>query len=294
MEHQNISEHAHPEKAYKNLDFLSSPDARAIRVLCEFIEPQSRFRREDLRDTIVMFGSARTKSKEDAQKDLENLKSKYNESEKKSPELELALARAKNNLHMSRYYEEAAQLAEKLTLWSKSLPKKGRRFAICSGGGPGIMEAANLGAYRAGGKSVSLNISLPFEQVPNPYQTPELAFEFHYFFIRKFWFIYLAKALVIFPGGFGTLDELFEVLTLIQTQKTRKSMPVVVYGKEFWDELVNFEALVKWGTISPEDLSLFKVCDTVDETFDYLTTEVSRLYLNKGRTADNNNGDDLG
>ncbi len=293
MEHQNISDQSHPEKAYKNIEFLSSPDARAIRVLCEFVEPQARFRREDLRDTIVMFGSARTKSKDDAQKNLESLKSQFKETDKNSPEIELALARAQNDLHMSRYYEEAAQLAEKLTLWSKSLPKKGRRFAICSGGGPGIMEAANLGAHRAGGKSVSLNISLPFEQVPNPYQTPELAFEFHYFFIRKFWFIYLAKALVVFPGGFGTLDELFEVLTLIQTQKTRKSMPVVVYGKEFWEELINFEALVKWGTISAEDLSLFKVCDTVDETFDYLTSEVSRLYLNKGSVADKKNGVDL-
>ena len=143
------------------------------------------------------------------------------------------------------------------------------------------MEAANKGAAMENGRSIGLNIQLPFEQLPNPFQTPELAFEFHYFFIRKFWFIYLAKALIIFPGGFGTLDELFEVLTLIQTQKTRKTMPVVVYGKEFWNDLINFDALVKWGTISPEDLSLFKVCDSVDETFDFLTEELTRLYLNK-------------
>ncbi|MBI3118174.1 MAG: TIGR00730 family Rossman fold protein, partial [Candidatus Hydrogenedentes bacterium] len=174
---------------------------------------------------------------------------------------------------------QAAQLAERLTTWSKALPKKKRHFIICSGGGPGIMEAANLGANRAGGLSVSLNISLPMEQVPNPFQTRELAFEFHYFFIRKFWFVYLAKALVVFPGGFGTFDELFEVLTLVQTKKARKPMPIVVYGREYWEEVVNLDALVRWGTISPEDLQLFRICDTVDEAYDYLTQELTRLYL---------------
>ena len=281
MEHQNIDDIHIPKKAYNNLDFLNSPDARAIRVLCEFLEPQARFRRENLRDTVVMFGSARLKPESEARKHLDMLQDHNKQGKEASDELAAALKRAENDLVMSRYYEDAAKLAERLTAWALSLDAKSRRFVICSGGGPGIMEAANLGARRANGKSVSLNISLPFEQLPNPFQTPELAFEFHYFFIRKFWFIYLAKALIIFPGGFGTLDELFEVLTLIQTQKTRKTMPVVVYGKEFWNDLINFDALVKWGTISPEDLSLFKVCDSVDETFDFLTEELTRLYLNK-------------
>lgn len=278
MEYQDNDDVYHPEKAYKNLEFLNSPDARAIRVLCEFIEPQSRFRRENLRDTLVMFGSARLKSEEAARQHLEALENRSKENTDIPEELKLALKRAKNDLVMSRYYEDAVELSERLTRWAKKMDHKGRRFVICSGGGPGIMEAANLGATRAKGKSVSLNISLPFEQRPNPFQTPELAFEFHYFFIRKFWFVYLAKALVVFPGGFGTLDELFEVLTLIQTQKTTKTMPVVIYGKQFWNDLINFDALVKWGTISPEDLRLFKICDNVDETFEFLTSELTRLY----------------
>ena len=259
-----------PEKAYKNLDFLNSPDARTIRVLCEFIEPRSRFRKHNVRDTVVFFGSARTHEKSVAIAALA-------EAEKANDPA--AIAHAKRGLQMARYYEAAAELAERLTRWSMSLPKSGHHFVVCSGGGPGIMEAANRGAERAGGRSVSLNISLPHEQQPNPYVTRELALEFHYFFVRKFWFVYLAKALVVFPGGFGTFDELFEVLTLIQTKKAQKKMPVVIYGTDYWNEVVNFNAFVKWGMVSEEDLQLFTFCDTVDDAFNYLRDELTANYL---------------
>lgn len=271
----------HPDKAYRNLGFLESPDARVVRILCEFLEPQARFNKHRIRDTVVFFGSARIPSREDAEAHLKNVRARALQAKGTGAESEAAEAEraAERALKMSGYYEDAAELAERLTRWSASLPQKKWRFTVCSGGGPGIMEAANRGANRAEGPSVSLNISLPMEQVPNIYQTRELAFEFHYFFIRKFWFVYLAKALVVFPGGFGTMDELFEVLTLIQTQKTQKEMPVLIYGSEFWNEIVNFDALVRWGVISAEDLDLFKMCDTVDEAFDYLTSELERLYL---------------
>lgn len=265
------------QKAYKNLDFLTSPDARLIRVMCEFVEPQARFRKANVRDTIVFFGSARIPSPERAQARLAELQQARRG--KQSPELERAFAQARREANMARYYEDAAALAERMTRWSRGLPRKGRHFVVCSGGGPGIMEAANRGAQRAGGVSVSLNISLPFEQIPNPYQTPELALEFHYFFVRKFWFVYLAKALVAFPGGFGTLDELFEVLTLVQTRKSAKKMPVVVYGKKFWKRLIDFKAFMELGLIAPEDLGLFRFCDSVDEAAEYLETELTQMYL---------------
>jgi uncharacterized protein (TIGR00730 family) len=259
-----------PQKAYKNLEFLNSPDARTIRVLCEFIEPRGRFRAHGVRDTVVFFGSARTPDKTTAINAL---------AEAEKAGVPAGIARAKRDLQMARYYEEAAELAERLTRWSLSIPKNGHHFVVCSGGGPGIMEAANRGAERAGGRSVSLNISLPHEQHPNPYVTRELALEFHYFFVRKFWFVYLAKALIVFPGGFGTFDELFEVLTLIQTRKTQKKMPVVIYGSDYWSEVVNFNAFVKWGMISEEDLQLFRFCDTVDDAFTYLRDELTAQYL---------------
>jgi uncharacterized protein (TIGR00730 family) len=280
MEHENVEPTQYPDKAYKNLEFLNSPNARTVRMLCEFLEPQARFRKHQIRDTIVFFGSARIPALEDAESHLANLQEQAKLKEE-SDELKLAITQSERRLKMARYYEEAAALAERMTHWSKNLPQKNWRFTVCSGGGPGIMEAANRGAKRAEGPSVSLNISLPMEQKPNKYQTRDLAFEFHYFFMRKFWFVYLAKALIVFPGGFGTMDELFEVLTLIQTQKTSKTMPVVLYGSEYWNEVLNFDALVKWGTISPEDLNLFRMCDTVDDAFDYLTSELTRLYLNK-------------
>jgi len=271
-----------PEKAYKNLEFLNSSDARHIRVLCEFVEPRSRFRRLRIRDTIVFFGSARTPDPEKANAALASLEKEAAAVESPSVELQVQLEKARRGVRNARYYHDAAALAQRLTEWSGELPRKGHRFVVCSGGGPGIMEAANRGAHVAGGRSVALNISLPFEQAGNPYHTPELAFEFHYFFVRKFWFVYLAKALIVFPGGFGTMDELFEVLTLVQTQKSAKTMPIVLYGREFWKEIINFDALVEWGVISPGDLDLFKFCDSVDEAFDYLTTKLHELYLEPG------------
>lgn len=268
-----------PEKAYKNLNFLNSPDARAIRVLCEFTEPSARFRKLRVKDTIVFFGSARIQPRDAARAQLEAAQRGLREHRELAEKRRAAVETAKRAVEMSRYYEDAASLAERLTAWSKSLRDTGRRFIVCSGGGPGIMEAANLGASRAGGPSIGLNISLPFEQVSNPYQSPELAFDFHYFFIRKFWFAYLAKALVAFPGGFGTMDELFEVLTLIQTRKTAKEMPVVVFGRAYWRDVIDFDALVKWGMISKSDLDLFHYADSVDSAFDYLKSELTRLYL---------------
>lgn len=271
-----------PEKAYKNMEFLNSAEARHIRVLCEFIEPKSRFRRLRVKDTIVFFGSARTKAPEAAEAALEALEKELAGTDDPSASQKAQLERARRDLQASAYYQDASDLARRLTEWSQGLPRKGHRFVVCSGGGPGIMEAANRGAHEGGGRSVALNISLPFEQLGNPYQTPELAFEFHYFFVRKFWFVYLAKALIVFPGGFGTMDELFEVLTLVQTQKSAKVMPIVLFGRAFWKEVINFDALVDWGVISPGDLDLFQFCDTVDEAFDHLTGRLRALYLESG------------
>jgi uncharacterized protein (TIGR00730 family) len=267
-----------PIKAYKNLDFLNSPDARTVRVLCEFVEPAARFRHLRVRNTIVFFGSTRITTRDAAEQNLRQIENECSASSGAQERLKEKLEQARRSLIMSRYYEDAALLAEKLTRWSLSIEDPAKRFYICSGGGPGIMEAANRGAQNAGGPSIGLNISLPFEQTPNPYQTRELSFDFHYFFIRKYWFFYLGKALVIFPGGFGTMDEMFELLTLVQTQKTRKYMPIILYGAEYWNELINFNALVKWGTISREDLNLFHFFDDVDSAFEYLRDELIKLY----------------
>jgi len=267
------------QKAYKNLSFLTSPDARIVRVLCEFLEPEARFRRMNVRDTIVFFGSARTPSPEEAQENLKRFEERLDHTATPPPHLVAAHERAKRDVTMARYYADAAELAERITRWSHSVDSTSGRFMICSGGGPGIMEAANRGAAKAGGRSVALNISLPYEQTPNSYQTHELAFEFHYFFIRKFWFVYLAKALVIFPGGFGTMDELFELLTLIQTGKKSSYLPIIIYGTDFWKEVIDFEALAKWGMISEEDLNLFHFFDDVDSAYEFLTRELTREHL---------------
>lgn len=257
------------EKAYADAKFLNSAAARPIRLLAEFLEPESRLAHYQIENTIVFFGSARILPLDAAQTLLAAAKQSSGN-----------IVAAERQVVMARYYEAARELAARLTRWSMhEIADQNKRFYICTGGGPGIMEAGNRGASEAGGASVGLNISLPMEQEPNAYQTRELAFEFHYFFMRKFWFFYLAKAMAVFPGGFGTYDELFELLTLIQTRKTKKPLPVVLFGKDFWDEVINFEAMVRWGTIDVADLQLFKVCDNVDEAYNFLTTELRRHYI---------------
>ena len=251
---------------YLNSEFLSSPNARSIRIAAEYLGPQNRFIRNHIEDTIVFFGSARIKSLEEAKKELKSI-SKNSSQQKKN--------RLEHNLIMSRYYEDAKCLAKTLTQWSKKLKKTKHRYIITSGGGPGIMEAANRGASEAKGLAIGLNITLPHEQSGNKWITPDLDINFHYFFMRKFWMAYLAKALVAFPGGFGTMDELFEILTLIQTKKIKKTIPIVLYGKEFWENIVQWDYLVKVGTISKKDLKLFKICDSVEDAYNYLTTKIT-------------------
>jgi uncharacterized protein (TIGR00730 family) len=268
-----------PQKAYKNLDFLNSNEARAIRVLCELEEPEKRLREQNVQDTIVMFGSARTRPLSVARKELQTLESALEGRKKLSAKDKEALALAKANLRNAPFYDHAMALSRELTKWSMSLKDKRRRFLVCSGGGPGIMEAANRGAKKAGGASVGLGISLPFEQSLNKYVTRDLGFEFHYFFVRKYWFIYMAKALVVFPGGFGTMDELFETLTLIQTHKVNKRLPIVLFGGEFWNNLINFDTFVEWGVISPKDVGLFRVIDSVEEARDYIIGELTEAHL---------------
>jgi len=269
-----------PTKAYKDLNFLNSDDARNIRVLCEMTEPGLRFAEEKIKDTIVLFGSARIMPIDVAQARLEDVQRAINDPDHLNADEKHALHLAQSAVKSAPYYQMAVELAEELTKWSMSLPEKDqRRFIICSGGGPGIMEAANRGAHNVGGKSIGLGISLPFEQGVNEYIPVNLQFEFHYFFVRKYWFILLAKALVAFPGGFGTMDELFEILTLVQTGKVKDAPPIVLFGSDFWNSAVNFEALVEWGTISPKDLDLFTVVDTVEEARDTIIEQLTARFL---------------
>jgi uncharacterized protein (TIGR00730 family) len=274
--------------AYLNPDFLNSPDGRIMRILSEYAEPLSRFRREKIQDTVVFFGSARFASLPDAQEALTILEKPGaaqpaglagQPGSNDANSAQAALKRAHASVEMARYYEEARKLARMLTEWTISLPGKRHRFVVTSGGGPGIMEAANRGARDAGGKTIGLNIRLPFEQYPNPYITPELNFEFHYFFMRKYWFAYLSKALVVFPGGFGTLDELFEILTLAQTRKLAKKILVIIYGKEYWKSVLNLDALVDSGTISAEDKEGLTMVDTPEEAFEVLKEGLTRYHL---------------
>ena len=254
-----------PPVPFLNPEFLNSPPARALRILAEYLEPADRLRRARIRDTIVFFGSARSGSPEDAAQQLVQAK---DEDER---------ARAEIAVKLARYYKDAEDLARRLTEWSKALTID-HEFVICSGGSGGMMEAANRGAALAGGKTIGLNIQLPHEQAVNPYVPQELVFNFHYFFMRKFWFVYPAKALVIFPGGFGTMDEFFEVLTLIQTSKPRKVMPVVLFGTGYWDDVIDFDAFVRWGTISSKDLQIFHKTDSVDDAYQYLTGRLEAIY----------------
>ncbi|MDE1154608.1 MAG: TIGR00730 family Rossman fold protein [Acidobacteriaceae bacterium] len=266
--------------AYEDAEFLGSPDGRPMRILGEYLEPLARFRRERIQDTVVFFGSARFHGIDDANHQMElmdNTGSARRAPEEEQPasseELargettELKRTRAAAAVEMARYYEDARTLARRMTEWAMKLPGRRHRFVVTSGGGPGIMEAANRGAWEAGGKTIGLNIKLPFEQYPNPYVTPELNFNFHYFFMRKYWFAYLAKALVVFPGGFGTLDEMFELLTLDQTHKLSKKITVVIYGSEYWKNVINLKLLADKGAISIKDLDLFQFADTPEEAF---------------------------
>jgi uncharacterized protein (TIGR00730 family) len=263
-----------------------------MRILSEYSEPLARFRRERIRDTVVFFGSARFRALDEANQELELLENTgsveaapHEEQPARKPDLEQGTAtelrrrRAEAAVEMAQYYEDARRLAYLLTEWSKALKSRRHRFVVTSGGGPGIMEAANRGAYEAGGKSIGLNIRLPFEQYPNPYVTPSLNFEFHYFFMRKYWFAYLAKALVVFPGGFGTLDEMFEILTLSQTQKLAKKITIVLYGSSYWKEVVNLDVLVDKGAISPRDRELFAFADTPEQAFELLRDGLTRNHL---------------
>jgi len=259
-----------PIKAYKNINFLKRREARTVRLLAEYIEPETRFEDLDISDTIVFFGSARGLPAKESRAALKAAKEHGDAHLIESAERDLA---------MSRYYEEARELAKRLTKWSKGLEKGRRRFVVCTGGGPGLMEAANRGASEAHGLNIGLNISIPHEQVNNPYVSRELEFEFNYFFMRKFWFTYLAKALIAFPGGFGTLDEFFELMTLLQTRKLGKQIPIVLYGTDYWDQIIDFDAMVRFGTVSPEDLNLFRRSNSVDEAFDFITRELNKKAL---------------
>jgi len=263
--------------AYENEAFLSSPDGRFLRILAEYLEPLTRFRHQQIQDTVVFFGSARFSNQAIAREGLSNVEHNHERLPRSKHEARQKQALAA--VDMARYYEDARRLANMFTHWAMDIPPHGRRFVVTTGGGPGIMEAANLGAQEAGGKTIGLNIHLPFEQAPNPYITPSLNFEFHYFFMRKFWFAYLAKALVVFPGGFGTLDELFEILTLAQTQKLAKKILVVIYGREYWGKILNLQAMADAGTISPEDLDLFQIVDTPEEGFEVLKDGLIKYHL---------------
>ena len=262
--------------AYHDEEFLDSQDARPLRILAEYLEPARRFRQLNIQDTVVFFGSARVHSRQQAEKALRALQRRRG---KRSSDYALLLKRSRKAIEWSRYYEEARQLAGMLTEWSMSLDDAHRRFVVCSGGGPGIMEAANRGAFEAGGKSVGLNIRLPFEQGPNRYITEGFHFEFHYFFMRKFWFAYLAKALVIFPGGFGTLDEMFEILTLAQTRKLSKKLLVILYGTEYWNEVFDLRPLAEWGAIDEADLDLLCHVDSAEEAFEELKKFLTAHHL---------------
>ena len=264
--------------AYLNPGFVHSPGARPVRILAEYLDPLARLRREEVGDTIVMFGSARIEPRARA---LANLKRVERAAGKRKHRAEFRekLRHARGHVEMSRYYEEARELARRITAWSLSLGTRPRRFVICSGGGPGIMEAANRGAAEAGGASIGLSIELPHEQRPNRYITPALNFNFHYFFMRKLWFAQLAKALIVFPGGFGTMDELWEMLTLLQTGKLPGHHLILIYGRRYWDKVLNWRAMLQANTINQREYSLLQFADTVDEAFDRIREGLEKWHL---------------
>jgi uncharacterized protein (TIGR00730 family) len=263
--------------AYLNAEFLDSQEARPIRILSEYLEPLRRFKEQKIQDTVVFFGSARVDSRERAERAYKTLKARgVRDADEK---YEIELRKSGKAVEWARYYEEARELARLLTAWSGTLQSENHRFVVMSGGGPGIMEAANRGAHEAGGKTIGLNIRLPFEQDANPYITDGLQFEFHYFFMRKFWFAYLAKALVIFPGGFGTCDELFEILTLAQTDKLSKKIAVILYGSEFWDQVLSLKPMAEWGAIAEQDVDLLQHADSPVDAFEQLRDHLIAHHL---------------
>src|SRR5918996_6468420 len=256
--------------AYLYPEFLESAEARPIRILAEYLEPLRRFKDEKIQDTVVFFGSARVTSRDRSERALQMLRARGEQ--EADAQFDAEVARGRRAIEWARYYEDARELARLLTQWSVTLDSPNHRFVVTSGGGPGIMEAANRGAREAGGKTIGLNIRLPFEQGANPYITEGLHFEFHYFFMRKFWFAYLAKALVIFPGGFGTCDELFEILTLVQTDKLSKQIGIILYGSDYWNDVFDFRPMAEWGAIANKDLSLLQRADAPMEAFELLRT----------------------
>ncbi len=292
MEDQDLDGVKDSLLAYENPEFLNSPDGRILRILAEYQEPMARFRRERIQDTVVFFGSARFRALDVANTELELLANTGSaqlapEQEQPATAEEIASGQAtalqrqlaEAAVEMAHYYEDARKLASLMAGWAQTLPGRRHRFVVTSGGGPGIMEAANRGAYEAGAKTIGLNIRLPFEQHPNPYITPGLSFDFHYFFMRKYWFAYLAKALVVFPGGFGTLDEMFELLTLAQTKKLAKKITVVIYGSSYWKNVINLELLAEKGAIALGDLELFRFADTPEEAFEILKSGLTVNHL---------------
>jgi len=269
-----------PKAPHEDPQFLESTPARPLRILAEYINPLAQLKREGIGDTIVMFGSARIHSREDMLARLDRLKrAKAGKSAEAKAKHKAELISAKNALEMSRYYEEARQLSHKSTTWAMSLGPRPRRFVVCSGGGPGIMEAANRGAYEAGGKSIGLSIELPHEQFANPYISPELSFNFHYFFMRKLWFAQIAKALIVFPGGFGTMDELWEMMTLSQTGKLPKNNLILIYGRKYWDDVMNLKGMVRWGTINQSEYHLLKFADNVDDAFEVIRSGLEKYHM---------------
>src|ERR1700732_5296640 len=270
-----------PKAPHQDPHFLDSTAARPLRILAEYLHPLVQLKNEGIGDTIVMFGSARIESHETAQGRLTRLK-KTPSSKLKGAERAKhreALRDAKSALVMSRYYEEARELSHRITTWALTLGPRPRRFVICSGGGPGIMEAANRGASEAGGKSIGLSIELPHEQFANAYISPELSFNFHYFFMRKLWFAQIAKALIVFPGGFGTMDELWEMMTLLQTGKLPKHTLIIIYGRKYWQDVLNLKAMVRWGTINQSEFDLLKFADTVDEAFEVIRSGLEKYHM---------------
>jgi uncharacterized protein (TIGR00730 family) len=263
--------------AYLYPEFLESAEARPIRILAEYLEPLRRFKDEKIQDTVVFFGSARVTSRDRSERALQMLRARGEQ--EADAQFDAEVARGRRAIEWARYYEDARELARLLTQWSVTLDSPNHRFVVTSGGGPGIMEAANRGASEAGGKTIGLNIRLPFEQGANPYITDGLQFEFHYFFMRKFWFAYLAKALVIFPGGFGTCDELFEILTLVQTDKLSKQIGIILYGSDYWNDVFDFRPMAEWGAIANKDLSLLQRADAPMEAFELLRTHLVTHHL---------------